>query len=239
MVALGGGSLPGQTVECVAPVALTGVVSTEGGAPLPDASVSIPALQRRLLTDADGRFVLESICPGSYRVRITHLGYASQDREYRVEAGATLHVSLRSQAVELEGMLVEVAPVMIRLEARRVAHGGRSAAYDWRRFAERGPPGNIPEWVAQRAGVQVVACGDAFWGTRNCFVGRNGVRRVAVCVDESEAVAGPTVLARFPREEIGRAEFYRREGLMKIYTKEFLARAALSPWMIRSNAVAC
>lgn len=240
LAALGGGPLPGQEGgACGRPVTLSGQVTSEAGAPLADAAVSIPALQRRLVTDATGRFVLADVCPGRYRIRLSLLGHAAVDREFVVEDGEPLTVTLRNQAVELEGMRVEVAPVMIRLEDRRMSHAGPSAVFDWRAFEEAEAPANIPEWVAARAGVRIVACGDAYWGVRNCYRDRRGVRPVRVCVDETRSVASPAVLARFPREEIGRAEFYRREGLMKIYTKEFLARAAFNPWMIRPSAAAC
>ena len=113
--------LAGQAPGCEAPVSVAGSVATAAGQPLPDASVSLPALQLRLLTDARGRFLLRDVCPGAYRLRVTHLGYAPADDEYRVEAGASLSFVLRSQAVELEGIRVEVAPVMVRLEERRAA----------------------------------------------------------------------------------------------------------------------
>lgn len=239
MAAMGAMPLVAQEARCVSTIAVEGVVSTDGGAPLPDASVIVPGLQRRLVSDAAGRFFLRNVCPGSYRLLVSHLGYGTVDREEELEAGSTLEVTLHDQAVELEGMMVEVAPVMIRLEDRRVAHGGRSAVFDWRSFSGRPVPTDIPEWVVQRTGARAVACGDDYWGTRDCFVDRMRLRRVEVCVDETESVVTPTAVSHFPREEIGRAEFYRREGLLKIYTKEFLARAAVGSWMLRSEATAC
>jgi hypothetical protein len=221
---------------------LTGVVvRVATGEPVSDASVLVPALQLRLVTDPEGRFHGPEVCPDTYRVRITHLGFGTHDEEHRLGDPTTpLRVELRMEAVELEGLRVEVSSVMRRLEDRRSSYSGRSAAFDWREFDPDGIPGNIPEWVAQRAGVAMIPCGDTFWTSRNCFQGRHGMEEIEVCVNETATVVTPSaVFHHYPREEIGRAEFYRRDGLMKIYTKEFLARAALSPWMIRHDATQC
>lgn len=239
LLALGGLPLLAQAPGCAAPVSVSGLVTTRGGDPIPDAGVIVPAAQLRLVTDAQGVFTIRDVCPGPHRVRVTHLGYATVDREFELTAGSVLSIRMSSQAVELEGVMVSVAPVMVRLERRHATYGGRSAAFDWRDFTDRPVPTNIPEWVVTRAGARVVRCGDAYWGTRDCIADREGLRRVEVCVDETESVSTPTAVSHFPREEIGRAEFYRREGLLKIYTKDFLARAALGSWMIRSDPTAC
>ncbi len=224
---------------CVRPLRVSGLVLTEAGVPRSDASVSLPGLQRRVVTNAAGRVDLGPVCPGRYRVLASFLGYGTEDAVHDLRADTTLRLTLRLEAVALEGMRVEVQPVLLRLEERRTAHAGPSAFFDWRDFRGAALPADIPRWVVRLAGATLVACGDAYWGTANCFVDRRRIRPVETCVDESESVSRAAALARLPREDIGRAEFYRREGVLKLYTKEFLARAAMSPWLVGPAAAEC
>src|ERR1019366_426447 len=56
---------------------LTGVVvSTASQAPLAHSMVSLQPAGRQTFTDDMGRFALQGVAPGRYRLRATHLGFA-------------------------------------------------------------------------------------------------------------------------------------------------------------------
>ena len=58
------------------------------GTPLEDASAK--GTQKGAATNANGKFRIENVSPGSYTLRITAVGYVSQDVPVKVAAGQTL-----------------------------------------------------------------------------------------------------------------------------------------------------
>ena len=84
------------------------VVTAEAGAPLTDATVGMKGRTqpRGTVTDADGRFVLDGLPPGSTALRIRHVGYVTKTRTVQVRAGQTtrITVELGSATVGLAGL---------------------------------------------------------------------------------------------------------------------------------------
>ncbi|MDT0631366.1 TonB-dependent receptor [Rubrivirga sp. S365] len=87
---------------------LTGrVTDAETGAPLPGATVAVPALALGASTGADGRFVLSALPAGSARVVVSFVGYRSETRTVDVGAGgAGLDVALAPSVVEAPDVTV-------------------------------------------------------------------------------------------------------------------------------------
>ena len=93
---------------------LTGTVtSAETGAPLPGASVALPALDRGTQTGPDGTFRLTGLVAGTARVRVSYVGYESAAREVTLERGkdATLDVALFPSRLQGEEVVVTGTPV--------------------------------------------------------------------------------------------------------------------------------
>lgn len=72
--------------------AISGQTSIEGvvkdkssGEAITGAHVQLDGIYKTTTTDADGRFVLSRIFPGSYRLEISHIGYQRYDREIIIE----------------------------------------------------------------------------------------------------------------------------------------------------------
>jgi hypothetical protein len=86
------------------------VVDVRRQAPVGLAAVSIPALDRRTVADAGGRFRFRDVPPGSYELRVRFLGYEAAVREVEVPAGGTRTVEVRVAPgpVELEELEVSV-----------------------------------------------------------------------------------------------------------------------------------
>ena len=77
--------LPALPISAQAPTTVTGTVTTQGGAPLKDGTVSIESLRLGVLTNSEGRFVL--IVPAASRaasatvdVTATLIGHATSVR---------------------------------------------------------------------------------------------------------------------------------------------------------------
>ncbi len=65
------------------------VYAADTGQPLPRANVLLGSASRYAATDISGSFLFRGLSPDSYRVYISHVGYASVEREILVTAGET------------------------------------------------------------------------------------------------------------------------------------------------------
>lgn len=94
-------------------VTLHGRVAAPDGTPLNGAQVTVlnteTAHERGAVTNADGNYTIVGLAPGAYRVTVTMLGYAQQDRAIRLLAGqrVSLNFELQESAVALAGIQVE------------------------------------------------------------------------------------------------------------------------------------
>src|SRR5687768_295526 len=88
--------------------AITGRVTAEGsGQPLSAATVMIPALNLRSVTDEQGRYQLNAIPLGNHTLRVTRLGYRPATRQITlVSGGTTVDVAMGSDPLRLEEMVV-------------------------------------------------------------------------------------------------------------------------------------
>lgn len=111
-------------------VTFSGAVTDERGALLPGATVSAVSattkVERAAATDAEGRYRLAELPPGTYAVRVSREGFAAEVRA-NVSAGAGRHVRLdfrlRAAGPEVEELVVsasETPPV----DTTRVVAGG-------------------------------------------------------------------------------------------------------------------
>src|SRR5690606_16079283 len=78
------------------------VTAAETGAPIPGVSVSVPGTSIGTLTDAEGRFTLQ-VPADATTLSFRALSYGSRDVQI---TGTELNVTLESQAVALEGVVV-------------------------------------------------------------------------------------------------------------------------------------
>jgi hypothetical protein len=104
---------PAQTLD------IEGVVQDSiNGEPLPNASVSIAPLGQRVLSDAFGRFSLLAVPVGAHVIRVETLGYRTTDFPWDGARAGPLVLRLAPQAVELEGISVELSPELLRPDER-------------------------------------------------------------------------------------------------------------------------
>ena len=94
--------VPGGSTQA-SPVIIKGRVLGQGGAPLVGATVAIVGTTAGAITDGNGSFELRATGLGTPTVRISYVGYISQDVVYR---GADINVTLESSTTEMEAVVV-------------------------------------------------------------------------------------------------------------------------------------
>lgn len=84
---------------------ITGTVQSQDGAPLSGAAVSVNG--QGALTDAQGRYTITAVRPGTYTITAGLIGYGQASTQVTVAAGqaATANFQLSASAVELEGVV--------------------------------------------------------------------------------------------------------------------------------------
>jgi TonB-linked SusC/RagA family outer membrane protein len=87
---------------------ITGRVTASGtNRPLVGVAVSVVGTTRGSVTDSDGRFRIDGIPDGTYRLRVSLIGYAEAEQSVTIASGqmTTLAISLVPQAVQLEAVV--------------------------------------------------------------------------------------------------------------------------------------
>ena len=89
------------------------VTSQQTTQPLADVQVSIPGTGLGGLTNQDGRFLILNVPVGQHEVVAQLIGYGEERQTVTVAVGAPVVVdfTMRTRAVELEGMVVTGTPI--------------------------------------------------------------------------------------------------------------------------------
>lgn len=87
------------------------VVDGTSGEPLPIANVTLTSQDRGSATNLDGFFTIPALTPGTYTLRVSYLGYHTQEREVTVtdEVMDPITVELLPASVELEEVTFTVS----------------------------------------------------------------------------------------------------------------------------------
>ncbi|HEY9166577.1 MAG TPA: DUF2012 domain-containing protein [Candidatus Kryptonia bacterium] len=76
--------------------------------PLPGATVMLEGTSMGAATDLDGRFVIRDVPPSSYTVRITYVGYQTEEMQVRVGPDIPTGLEIKLTAAALRGKEVVV-----------------------------------------------------------------------------------------------------------------------------------
>ncbi|HEU5050823.1 MAG TPA: carboxypeptidase-like regulatory domain-containing protein [Gemmatimonadales bacterium] len=96
---------------------IRGTVTDEGGAPLSGASIMATnvasGVERAAASDDRGFYALPGLTPGTYDVRVRHIGHAPQGNRVQVQIGQslTLNFRLASSPVEVQDIAVVTVPI--------------------------------------------------------------------------------------------------------------------------------
>ena len=118
---------------------IAGHVRDAGGVPIANAQLFVAGTTLRAVTDTRGAYTIDSVPPGTYRIRAQFIGYApTEERGVRVIAGrtTTLDVTLQPSALHLDGVTVtEGRPMVARdqVQSKALVRGGfAQEAEPWR-----------------------------------------------------------------------------------------------------------
>ena len=98
-----------QAVQAQEPGRLTGtVVAARSEQPLPGVTVVVVGTLYAAMTDAEGRFAIESMPPRTYAVEVNALGYRPERRDVEVAEGEEVVVAFRLRPPEVTVESIEV-----------------------------------------------------------------------------------------------------------------------------------
>lgn len=166
------------------------VTDAETGAPVEAASVEIPALGRRTLTDGSGAFRLRGLEPGSQRVTVRRTGFAPAEQTVEVRNGALARVT-----IELRALPVALEAVRAQAARNRVAEGERFG----RERIEASGARTVAEVVERAGGVLVRGTGPT--GERTASIRGADADAVLVLIDgvpANDPVTGVADLSSIP-----------------------------------------
>jgi hypothetical protein len=127
------------------------VVDTRTREPLAGANVVIEGQAIGAPTNADGYFVLLNIPPGTYRVRVSLIGYAPKVYavvRVNIDETTTLNAELQEQTTEAQEILVVAPRPVVRRDV------SASTANVQIQDVEKLPVTNVTQAVALQAGIQ-------------------------------------------------------------------------------------
>jgi hypothetical protein len=107
-IVISGGSIFAQSSGTIA----GRILDASDGAPLWGVNVRINGTSIGAATDADGRFKIANVSPGTYKLLITYLGYASIERTVRLDANAMPQIEVRLSETVIAGQEVVVTAQM-------------------------------------------------------------------------------------------------------------------------------
>ncbi len=108
-------TLWGMMLLCVIPLSflyaggeIRGTISDPDGKPLAGAHVLITGTRLGTASDANGHFIFQQLKPGNYKLRVSFLGYYTQEKEIRITEGCRLELNFDMQLKSITSAEVEI-----------------------------------------------------------------------------------------------------------------------------------
>lgn len=98
---------PGALGAQAATGRITGVVTAEGGRPVPGANLLVAGTRLGAVADAEGRYTINNVPVGPQEVQARRLGFTAANRQVTVVAGqaVTADLQMTASAVQLQGVV--------------------------------------------------------------------------------------------------------------------------------------
>ena len=222
--------LQGLTVTGEARDGLMGVVVDEvSRRPIVDALVSLEP-RAAAVTDSIGVFLLRDLRERRGLVRVEQFGYEPLLVPVPRDRNQIMEIALRPQALDVEGLSVEVMQENVAAMNRRIANRRDAAAmnvlsWDQRQLAQARSQ-DMFDFLEFETPIIFVPCPRKS-RFADCIRGRGGIATdMAVCIDEVPATGGLMQLGTYKPEEFYLIEVYRRGTLIMAYTRRFMERLA-------------
>jgi hypothetical protein len=205
------------------------VVDAASSAPLAGVQVRMSALQRSVLTDADGVFSVRGLKAGDHTVLVSRIGYRTLVSVWRVGTeGLELEVRLEPEPLVLEA---------IQVHSRRFERRLRSSATNVRGFSadelRMSAHPDARSFVRSRMALASSSCGSLARpsdGPQDCVLVRGGPVRTCVIVDERPAFGGWSELELYRPQELFRVDVLGGGRVVQVYTTHYVARMSRGKW---------
>ncbi|MGI8509829.1 MAG: TonB-dependent receptor plug domain-containing protein, partial [Gemmatimonadaceae bacterium] len=147
----------GVSVAVAQSTTITGRVTGEGGAALPDTRVTLVGTNLITGTNATGQYTLRNVPAGAATVRVIRVGYQEQKKGVMVTTGqsATLDFQLTATSVQLSAVVTTATG-----EQRRVEQGNAISTINAAQRAQQAPVTDLASLVAAQAPGVVVEPGN-------------------------------------------------------------------------------
>lgn len=221
LLASGVGLTAQQAAEGPAPLIGT-IVDGQTGTPLLGAWIGPRGEDWGTYTREDGRFHLPDVRQGPALYDVEMLGYARLVVE--IAPGAPVRIEMAPDPLVLEGLTV----VADRFKRRRNAYAYSVNTIERDELLFSGAA-DLLDFIRGRAGVFTTPCpaGGAFrFASFDCAMVRGRPTEITVCLDEAPLLGGADQLRMIPPQELHMVEVYRRGAHIRVYTEQFMARAA-------------
>ncbi|HYH79263.1 MAG TPA: carboxypeptidase regulatory-like domain-containing protein [Longimicrobium sp.] len=235
--------LPATTAAAQRAVVRGQVVDTRSGNPVAHAAVYVGDDRTVALADAQGRFELKHIRPGTRAIWADAPGYSMDVGVVEVPAdSASVTVEMRSDPVRLATLMVSTS---------RIDRRARAFAGTVRVFRERDMAGawysTLLQMVESRGGVRTTFCpGYGLGSTResagfaamafgsgrgDCVYSRGRAESSAVYIDEARWIGGLGSLSDFRLPDVARVEVYGHGREVRVYTRMFMDWVSERPFV--------
>jgi hypothetical protein len=223
-----GWSMPAYAQQPRSPSGVTvlgQVTDSESGQPIAGAVVEISELNRRVISDQNGRFRLERVRPGTYGVLIRQLGYSPLVDAWTLKTGENrITAGLRPQPIVLKGIEVQAN----RFERRRKTAATTVTAFERPALLATGAPTAV-DFILERGGIARTTCPQysvAFATSTECVWVRGRAVAPTVYIDEMPAIGGLSQLSHYRPHELYMVEVYGHGRHIRAYTNWFIERVA-------------
>lgn len=218
------------------------VIDARSGTPLAGAAVGVAGSAEAVLTNSEGRFVLEELPPGKQMVMVEQLGYRIwQGAITASNPGAPVLLRMVPDPIMLKGLEVSADRFADRMRLAYV----KARAVGTDDFAAY-PAATLADVLAAEAGLFLTMCSGTIlvappracnskehehgWAVQpssphdnRCVRRRGGRLRPTVYLDEAPLIGGLARLENFPLDRLYRVEVW--DGFhIRAFTKNFMRR---------------
>lgn len=204
--------------------------------PIREAVVQLAEAGRSALTDRNGYFEFPGLVPGPYTVVTSAFGYETNRERSEVPHMAIMVVRLQPMAVELPGIVVRVERLVHRLEVRRLRVPVATTLFEPEALRSAAAP-SIASFVRARTPFEIIEDTNL---QQLVYRFRGQIQRLRVCLDE--VAVSSRMLDTLAPEDLARIELYESLGMVRMYTEDFLRRAAdegFAPTLINLQGTGC
>ncbi len=203
------------------------VVDTRSGQPVAHAAVHVGDNRNTVVADAEGRFALDHLRPGSRAIWAEAPGYSARMGLVEIPEGPVqVRVEMRSDPVRLAALEVTTS----RFDRRAMAAGGSVRLFRQADLAAMWYP-NVGQMLESRAGVHPVFCPGAGFGGTGCVATRGTTAQSRIYVDEAPWQGGTETLVDLALPAVSRVEVYGGGREVRVYTRQFMNWVSKRPYV--------